>query len=146
MGILETINASYRKRREDAARAQQHASLFDEMERHIEEMDLPAAPAATGNITSYGRYEALQSVLGDALEQAASGKGHARHDNGRAFQEQAICWINRELGTVDGARFQAVKKTLESAKLEPVAAEKELLGAINYLAAAVIGLREKVIK
>lgn len=88
------------------------------------------------------RYTALRKVLDDAIAQASSGKGHERHDNGRAFEEQTICWVNRELGSADFARGQACKKTLESARLGPEAAEKELLGAINYLAAAIIQIRE----
>ena len=88
------------------------------------------------------RYASLRATLDDAITQASTGKGHERHDNGRPFEEQDICEINRKLGSPDFVLGQALKKTIESKRLERDAAVRELLGAINYLAAAIIYLRE----
>lgn len=86
-------------------------------------------------------YMALQEVLHDAYNQAAVGKGadrHACHDN---FDKQIICEVTRRLqgSPVGGPLFQAVKKIYETTRTDPI---PELLGAINYIAAAIIVLRE----
>ena len=84
-------------------------------------------------------YEALGEALAAAVEQAARGKGSERHaEKGEAFSDQLIFEIPRRLGAC-GSGFllgQAVKKIYESARLGPERARAELLGAINYLAAA----------
>lgn len=82
-------------------------------------------------------YEKLAAVLVDAVEQAAFGKGKERHATGEPFHDQPICVITKMLG--DGYPLgQAVKKIKESQRLDKDASIFELLGAINYLAAAVI--------
>lgn len=88
-------------------------------------------------------YEVLDNVLYEALEQAQSGKGKERHANGRPFIEQPIMEIGRMVGP--GYMLgQAMKKSQEAARL-PETEKKvyDLLGAINYLAAAIILLREE---
>lgn len=91
-----------------------------------------------------GRYELLKSVLTDAAFQAEEGKGKERHaDPFERFQDQQIVKIGTWLGSNHFQIGQAVKKAIESTRLDPDAAEAELLGAINYLAAAVIVLRRK---
>lgn len=85
-------------------------------------------------------YEPLAGVLDDALEQAQSGKGLERHANGEPFDQQPIVTINESLGDNHGALYQAIKKARESTRLPPDRARAELLGAINYLAAAVLVL------
>lgn len=87
-------------------------------------------------------YEALASVLDAALAQAQDGKGSERHSRpGEPFVDQQIVQIGEWLGSTHFAVGQAVKKALESARLDDAAAERELLGAINYLAAAVLQRR-----
>ena len=86
-------------------------------------------------------YESLASVLDEALAQAQSGKGKERHASGEAFEDQQICRLCREDG-IGFATGQAKKKATESHRLEGEFGVKELLGAINYLAAAVIVRRE----
>jgi len=89
-------------------------------------------------------YESLKGVLDAALTQASQGKGKARHAvDGEAFEDQQICEITRRLSghPAGGALFQAVKKIYESGRLDQAAAEAELLGAINYISAAIIVLR-----
>lgn len=92
-------------------------------------------------------YESLASVLDEALEQAQNGKGKERHSSrGRTFEEQPIVAICDLLGSNQGDLFQAIKKAQESVRLKPGAAIHELLGAINYLAAAVIQLKHEEAK
>ena len=88
-------------------------------------------------------YESLQEVLDDALYQASSGKGKERHaKQDEPFDKQKICEITRRegLGYPIG---QAIKKAIESQRLGARGPD-ELLGAINYLAAAVIVMREEL--
>jgi len=87
-------------------------------------------------------YLRLQEVLWEAYDQAASGKGQERHSSGEAFQDQPICQITRSVG-LGYPLGQAIKKILESQRLPKEQAVKELFGAINYLAGAVIVRREK---
>lgn len=94
-------------------------------------------------------YEALGLALGEAIAQAACGKGSERHaEKGEAFFDQPILEIPRRLGEggVCAPLYQAVKKIYESRRLPPDRARAELLGAINYLAAAwcLLGGRESV--
>ncbi len=88
-------------------------------------------------------YESLASVLSRALDQAQSGKGAERHGNGLPFSEQPVMVEQRQQGGTGFTVGQARKKSLESMGLQAQeAAVKELLGAINYLAAAVLYLEE----
>lgn len=84
-------------------------------------------------------YESLGLALGEAVAQASRGKGADRHaEKGEPFSDQLIMSIPKRLG--DGGECfclgQAVKKIFESRRLAPAPARAELLGAINYLAAA----------
>jgi hypothetical protein len=87
-------------------------------------------------------YEPLAAVLAEALEQAQSGKGKERHANDKPFARQPILEIGRMVGP--GYQIgQAVKKGQEAMRLPTTERQvAELLGAINYLAAAVILLRD----
>lgn len=89
-------------------------------------------------------YKALKNELESAFLQAASGKGKERHSHGEAFEKQQICQLARWLrdNPVAGPLFQACKKILETSRLDAGAALRELDGAINYIAAAKIVLRE----
>lgn len=89
-------------------------------------------------------YESLANVLDDALEQAQRGKGLARHACGEAFEEQQIVQLGEWMGgSTAFAIGQACKKAIESTRLDDAAAEGELLGAINYLSAAVLVIRRR---
>ena len=90
------------------------------------------------------RYERLGEVLDSAFRHASEGKGHERHDNGLPFEQQPICAINERLGSADFARGQVDKKIFESKRLSHEAAIHELLGAINYAAAAVIWHQDQI--
>jgi hypothetical protein len=92
-----------------------------------------------------GQYVSLEKILSEALHQASSGKGAERHArDGEPFDQQPICEIGRRLG-VGGPLFQAAKKIYESERLPGERGIAELLGAINYIAAAIIVWREKII-
>ncbi len=94
-------------------------------------------------------YEALGLALGEAVAQAARGKGADRHaESGEKFSDQLIMSIPKRLG-LGGECFclgQALKKICESRRLPQARARAELLGAVNYLAAAwcLLGGRESV--
>jgi hypothetical protein len=84
-------------------------------------------------------YVALATALKAAYAQAASGKGRDRHANGKSFSAQPIM----EIGRMVGAGYQigqAMKKGQEAmgmlSRNENDRAQAELLGAINYMAAA----------
>ncbi|MBR4422624.1 MAG: hypothetical protein IKS68_00215 [Mailhella sp.] len=89
-------------------------------------------------------YEILCEVLGEAVEQASKGKGKERHArDGEAYESQIICEVARRVG-LGYPLGQACKKIYESQRLDPERGIAELLGAINYLAAAVIVMQEEV--
>ena len=86
-------------------------------------------------------YETLARILKMAYNQAAEGKGKERHANGEKFEDQPIMTIAKGhgLGYQTG---QAAKKLQEAHTLLKLrgkhAAIQEILGAINYAAAAVL--------
>ena len=84
-------------------------------------------------------YGSLRDVLDRAYAQAATGKGHERHAVCKPFDQQPM----QELISLYGVGFalgQAAKKAQESQRLPAGRDVAELLGAINYLAGAVIAL------
>ena len=82
-------------------------------------------------------YERLAAVLERAFDQAARGKGKERHANGEPFHQQVMQDGARRFG-VGALLFQAFKKSEESQRLPLERGVNELLGAIVYLAGAVI--------
>jgi hypothetical protein len=90
-------------------------------------------------------YSELWRVLTLAAKQAAMGKGRERHGRaGVPFEQQDIVTIGEALGSNHFELGQALKKARESARLPPARAIVELLGAINYLAAAVLLLEREL--
>lgn len=89
-------------------------------------------------------YESLADVLERAYAQAAFGKGKERHAGERPFHEQPMQSISELLDDNTGLLYQAMKKIQESKRLPHEAAVRELLGAINYIAGAVIFAEQKV--
>lgn len=88
-------------------------------------------------------YGSLASVLSQALDQATIGKGKARHAQGQPFHKQPMQKISELLNSAEGMRYQAIKKTQESVRMNDDAAVQELLGAINYLAGTIIYIQNK---
>lgn len=95
-----------------------------------------SAASTAADTTGYGP---LADVLQRAYYQAAGGKGKERHAQGKPFVEQPM----QELISLYGLGFalgQAGKKAQESQRLPREKAVHELLGAIVYLAGAVVAL------
>jgi len=87
-------------------------------------------------------YDVLLKVLIEAFNQAAYGKGKERHASNDSYDKQPCCSIARKVG-LGFPLGQAMKKIEESIRLETEHGIAELFGAINYIAAAIIVLREK---
>lgn len=109
-------------------------------------IDDPAPDKPTGQPSrSELHYAELSHILDAAFEQAAAGKGKERHANGQRFTDQPIMTIGRRRG-IGFPLGQVEKKTDEAhgmfSRGEHDKAEAELLGAINYLAAAILLIRE----
>jgi hypothetical protein len=83
-------------------------------------------------------YETLADVLARAYDQAARGKGKERHAQDLPFDQQPMQTISQLVGSADGLRYQAIKKIQEAPRLSHDAGVRELLGAIVYLAGAII--------
>ncbi len=84
-------------------------------------------------------YYSLAAVLQRAFKQASEGKGKERHANALPFDQQPM----QTIAAAHGVGFltgQASKKAEESHGLPHNMQIAELLGAINYLAGAVIFL------
>jgi hypothetical protein len=92
-------------------------------------------------------FASLAGILQAAHDQAASGKGRERHSDDKPFLDQPIMEIARMLAGIDGHSFQIMKKAQEAARMvrreQFDAAVRELLGVINYAAAAVLLIREQ---
>lgn len=92
-------------------------------------------------------YEKLAAVLEAAYDQAANGKGKERHANDLPFHNQRMQTISGLLGSDSGMAFQAVKKLTEGMQFDDYERfERELLGAINYIAGIIIYRRMRVAK
>ena len=109
---------------------------------------LSQAWAQAGNVTHHGGkflaapgYESLADVLARAFEQASAGKGAERHAQAKPFDTQPMQGISDLVG-IGFPLGQAIKKVQESLRLSPDAAVREMLGAINYFAGAVIFLEK----
>ncbi len=102
-------------------------------------------PKWAGEKTDDG-YDSLRAIYAMALEQAQGGKGKERHANGQPFDQQPICQGGRRFGA-GCLIYQAWKKAHETPVLMTMdngteRAIRELLGVINYAAAAIIVLQE----
>lgn len=94
-------------------------------------------------------FDDLALTLSEAFDQAAHGKGAARHGLGQPFAAQPMQQLIR-LNGLGFATGQASKKASEALRMlasgntSAEAAVNELLGAIVYLAAAVVAVRADV--
>lgn len=85
-------------------------------------------------------YESLATVLKDAYDQAAIGKGVERHAKQQPFDEQ-VMQVGADQFGIGALLFQAFKKSEESQRLDHERGIAELHGAICYLAGAVIAMK-----
>lgn len=93
--------------------------------------------STSGNIEE--DYACLKDVLDAAYKQASEGKGAERHACSRAFDEQPMQLISELLNSDAGMAFQAIKKIQEARRMDSFDRyERELLGAINYIAGMII--------
>lgn len=83
-------------------------------------------------------YHRLAKALASAYEQAALGKGKARHANGLPFHRQRMQTIAQGQGSTQGLTYQICKKAQESERMDPDAKIRELCGVIVYAAGAII--------
>lgn len=123
-----------------------HLILYPEMITFIDEdIEMPEDFLQDQKAPSYS---SLENVLKDAVSQSQTGKGAERHANNNNFEDQVICVVGRLL---KGHRYaahayQAIKKTIEAGRLYDLkgkdAAYNEILGAINYLSALAIMIKE----
>lgn len=90
-------------------------------------------------------YEALANILEQAYRQASQGKGKERHaTSGQPFHAQRMQTSSDAVGSPDGMAYQVIKKMTEGLEFDDrERCERELLGAINYLAGIAIWLRRK---
>lgn len=126
------------------------AELEKEVEALRESVRAGASDLAMALIPAPG-YEQLVDVLRAAHDQAALGKGKERHANDLPFGAQPMQTISFLLHSSDGMLYQAIKKVqearqnLDSTRKAGGAVadakrfyDREILGAINYLAGAII--------
>lgn len=111
-----------------------------ELMRELERQRVEPRKAARQRAVPKPGYESLADVLDAALSQAQDGKGLERHaGHGEPFESQQIVQLGEWMGpSTVFAIGQACKKSIESTRLPDDRARSELLGAINYLAAAVL--------
>ena len=91
-----------------------------------------------------GNYKELSRVLWEAFDQAAWGKGRERHANDEPFEDQLMMTITR---LVDSFPLgQAIKKIVESQRLDYPYNKLELIGAINYIAGGILNCENEADK
>lgn len=138
MGLCGMANHQIRRQQDE-----RHGDPADHVlaEREDEEDWLDADDWRSVNVRD--GYYPLFAVLNDALNQAQAGKGHERHASAddQPFTDQPVLTISRAVG-LGFPLGQAMKKIQECQRMDTDAAKRELLGAINYLAAAVLFLDE----
>lgn len=83
----------------------------------------------------------LENIFDEALDQVNQGKGNERHGNGQDFLDQPWVSITKTHG-VGFLTGQAQKKIMEAVKNKEdtnyLWYKREILGAINYLAMALL--------
>lgn len=125
------------------AKQQEMEAFIGGLERHIEAIDdrVPHGYIVSCKVHK-NEYTQLFNILASALDQASEGKGAERHGQDLPFEEQPMQRLIQLYG-VGFALGQAAKKSQEALRLPTKERQvAELLGAINYLAGAVIALEK----
>lgn len=119
---------------------EQEARLQQDMRRNQAAVDeaWKALETAGAALESPEGYDSLARVLREVMHQAAIGKGHQRHADGKPFDQQPILALSRKYHSPVGLLFQIQKKLDEYERLDGIARRRELLGAIVYMAALII--------
>ena len=137
--LLTTISAAGAARQAQERRAQAQGTTPPPPPREPSSAPSGALPGPF----SVPGFESLAAVLTEAYDQAARGKGAERHGRGAPFDEQPMQDLIRLYGT-GFALGQSAKKTQEAQRLPTVDRQvRELLGAIVYIAGAIIHIQEK---
>ena len=102
-----------------------------------------AVPAPGDSYLVPAGYEGLFNVFVHAVDQAANGKGKARHATDEPFERQPSVLIAGLL-SMDYPLGQAMKKIHESKRLADRAALNELLGALVYTAIPCMLIMERL--
>ena len=140
LGYDMPVETAREKYRELLKAAEEGRALYGtETTAEMEKLMRPAKPRTDRS------YETLMSVLMDAYAQASSGKGLHRHSDGQPFEEQDMQRII-EATSIDFALGQAIKKMLEARRGEIRLPTKraELLGAIVYIAGAIVAIDKQI--
>lgn len=87
-------------------------------------------------------YDRLMSILMDAFEQASAGKGAERHGFGLNFEDQDMIEVTNRVG-LGFPLGQAIKKLSEGKRLDRAKAKREFLGAIVYIAGAILWMDQQ---
>lgn len=124
----------------DGLPAREHAAALDAV------LSLSATESKAPAVIGDPMYGSIAGILQAAHDQAARGKGHERHgDDDTPFLEQPTMEIARMVG-IGYPVGQLMKKAQESTgmvrRAEYDDAVAELLGVINYAAAAILLIRE----
>lgn len=125
--------------------AQRHSIIIDSPPVHYRAAVSPQDLLKDGPAVENPNYDALMSVLMDAFSQATEGKGAERHAAGMNFEDQDMMKIMNEYGP-DFAFGQALKKIREGRRLGTKRLRHELIGAIVYLAGAVVWIDKEATK
>ncbi len=88
-------------------------------------------------------YDKLMDVMMEAFNQARHGKGNAVHGTGLHFEDQDMLAVMDRVGK-DFALGQAIKKITEGRRKNMLDARKEFLGAMVYVAGAIIWMDKRV--
>jgi hypothetical protein len=118
--------------------------IYEKVQKEKASTPIPGAASPTYTMAVPG-YEPLARILQEAYMQSAAGKGLERHADHKDFLSQPILRIGRKYGF--GFNIgQAAKKMEEAQGMierdEVVKARHEFLGAIVYLASAILLLEE----
>lgn len=109
------------------------AGLFEALEREVLEL--------FDELGDTVEEHPLHGIFDQCIAQAVSGKGEERHGHGVEFMDQPWHELTNAFG-LGGPLFQAAKKTREAVQWlgssEEYRFKAELLGAINYIAMALL--------
>lgn len=148
--FIWTKNGETAKEKESSTVSKAFRDLLEEVnrlqrEKEKNKMETSLARKDVGKDETSDKYSELHRVLMMAYDQAANGKGKERHANDERFEDQPIMTIAKGHG-MGYQTGQAAKKLQEAHKLLVLkgkdAAIREILGAINYSAAAILLLEQ----
>lgn len=107
------------------------------------DVDSPESILDEVSISDNPNYDKLLEALMEAFDQATKGKGAERHAAGGInFEDQDMLKVMDRVG-IGFALGQAIKKITEGNRLKRAKARDEFLGAIVYLAGAIVWMKDR---